>query len=169
MEIVPSMQSHLFFFFDFVCDVILFENEVYILINSVQRFDDTMGSVHLSSSFASPSSCTCMVVETKGLCGACLTAQDRPSLWRWPWLRCSGLGKKKMLWKKRHYYGPCELCAFACPHTYTYQTHIYTATYPLNILVALLWVRKKRLMKWKKRHDYGPWECCAFACPHTYT
>ena len=49
MEIVQSMQSHLFFFFDFVCDVILFENEVYILINSVRRFDDTMDAVHSSS------------------------------------------------------------------------------------------------------------------------
>ena len=49
MEIVKSMQSHFFFFFNFVCDVILFENEVYILINSVTRFDDTMGTVHLSS------------------------------------------------------------------------------------------------------------------------
>ena len=49
MEIVKSMQSHLFFFFDFVCDVILFENEVYILINSDRRFDDTMDAVHSSS------------------------------------------------------------------------------------------------------------------------
>ena len=37
------------FFFNFVCDVILFENEFYILINSVTRFDDTMGTVYLSS------------------------------------------------------------------------------------------------------------------------
>ena len=49
MEIVQSMQSHLFFFFDFVCDVILFENEVYILINSVRRFDDAVDAVHSSS------------------------------------------------------------------------------------------------------------------------
>ena len=37
------------FFFNIVCDVILFENEVCILINSVTRFDDTIGTVHLSS------------------------------------------------------------------------------------------------------------------------
>ena len=65
---------------------------------------------------------------------------------------CVALGwEKKMLWKKRHFYGPCELCAFACPHTYTYQTHIYTATYPLNILVALLWVRKKKADEMKEK------------------
>ena len=48
VDIVPSMPSHLFVFFDFVCDVILFENEVYILINSAWRFDDTMDAVHSS-------------------------------------------------------------------------------------------------------------------------
>ena len=42
-------EIHAIIFFNIVCDVILFENEVYILINSVTRFDDTMGTVHLSS------------------------------------------------------------------------------------------------------------------------
>ena len=32
------------FFFKFVYDIILFENEVYILINIVTRFHDTMGT-----------------------------------------------------------------------------------------------------------------------------
>ena len=49
MEIVKYMQSHLFLFFNLVCDVILFENEVYIFINSDRRFDDTMDAVHSSS------------------------------------------------------------------------------------------------------------------------
>ena len=49
MEIVKSMQSPFFSFLKFVCDVILFENEVYILINTVTHFLDTMGTVHLSS------------------------------------------------------------------------------------------------------------------------
>ena len=48
MEIVKHMQTFYFSFFNLVCDVILFENEVYILINSVARFDDTLGTFHLS-------------------------------------------------------------------------------------------------------------------------
>ena len=38
MEVVKYMPSFFSFFFNLVCDVILFENEVYILINSVARF-----------------------------------------------------------------------------------------------------------------------------------
>ena len=124
MEIVKYMHS-LFFFFDIVCDFILFENEVYILINSVARFDDTMGTVHLSSFEASPSSCTCIVVETKGLCGACLTAQDRPSLWRWPWLRCSGLGKKDAMKEKALLWSLRTLCICMSSHIYISDAHLY--------------------------------------------
>ena len=55
-----------------------------------------MGDAHMSSSFTmtSPPSCTCMVVETKGLCWARPTTQDRPSLSKRPGLRCAELRKK---------------------------------------------------------------------------
>ena len=51
-----------------VCDVELFVTEVCIPINSVERFDEKMGTAHLSSFFTmtTPASCICMVVETKG-------------------------------------------------------------------------------------------------------
>ena len=48
MEIVKHMQTLFLSFFNLVCDAILFENEVYILINSIARFDDTLGTFHLS-------------------------------------------------------------------------------------------------------------------------
>ena len=55
-------------FFYPVCDVELFVTEVCIPINRVERFDEKMGTAHLSSFFTmtSPASCICMVVETKG-------------------------------------------------------------------------------------------------------
>ena len=110
-----------------------------ISINRVERFDDKMGSAYLSFLFfvASPTSCTCMVVETKGPCWACLIAQDLPSLSRRPWLRCAGSRTKKL--RRKRYYGVlCRLCVCACTHTYTIHTHFYIASYPLNIM-SLHW------------------------------
>ena len=111
------------------------------------------GTVHLSSLFsvACPTFFICMVVETKGLCGACLTAQDRPSLSRRPWLRCAGSRKPKkasLKWRLLCSWSALCICMYSLN---IIHTHIDIACYPWNIL-SLHWT---------------PWHCFrrhAFFC-----
>ena len=115
-----------------VSDVKLSVTEVFIPINSVERFDEKMGAAHLSSFFTvtSPPSCTCMVVETKGSCWACPTAQDRPSLSRRLGLRCAGSRKRSCIFerKKTLSWSWTTLCICMYSHTHTHTPITHTST-----------------------------------------
>ena len=62
----------------------------------------------------SSTSCTCMVVKTKG-CGACHSAHDRPSLSTRPGMRCAGSRNKNCAFANTY-------ASFICTYAHTHRS-----------------------------------------------